>query len=205
MDSFASQYKLLSEPLRALHDSEKIADVLSKHPSMEDRSIRRAMMVLISDILVGLTPRSVLAQQTQQIMQSDRFVKSLVDLIEAEIFAGHEEEMATLHEAYRKSNLSGALGEPVPTTDSLSSSPVPAVPAPTPTPHIPASRVMPQSTGEVAAPHDPKGTTALPNALLQNLKASLMHGGAPEEPLEGTGPKASYHSMLDQTPKPPAS
>jgi hypothetical protein len=33
MDSFASQYKLLSDSLRTLHDSEKIADVLEKHPA----------------------------------------------------------------------------------------------------------------------------------------------------------------------------
>jgi hypothetical protein len=72
-------------------------------------------------------------------------------------------------------------------------------PAITTAPHVPVARVMPQTPA--AVPHNPKASTELPNALLQNLKASLMHGG-PEEPLEGTNPAPSYNAILNT--KPPA-
>lgn len=72
-------------------------------------------------------------------------------------------------------------------------------PAPATAPHVPVARVMPHSAEE--AQRDPRASTELPNALLQNLKASLMHS-VPEEPLEGTNPAPSYNAILDQ--KPPA-
>lgn len=93
------------------------------------------------------------------------------------------------------------------------------VPNPTPAPHVPVARVMPHSQAE--AQHDPRASTELPNALLQNLKASLMHdapgfqgadatmkrkypGGIPEEPLEGTNPTPSYNAILSpKTTTPP--
>jgi hypothetical protein len=75
------------------------------------------------------------------------------------------------------------------------SSPLPS----SPSPHVPVARVMPQSPEAVQ--NDPRASTELPNALLQNLKASLMHS-APEEPLPGTNPPPAYNAMLD--PKPPA-
>ncbi len=73
-------------------------------------------------------------------------------------------------------------------------------PAPTPAPHVPVARVMPHSQAE--AVHDPRTSTELPNALLQNLKASLMHS-VPEEPLEGTNPAPSYNAILGPKPTTP--
>jgi hypothetical protein len=218
MDSFASQYKLLSEPLRTLHDSEKIADILEKHPATSERAARRAIMVLISDTLLGLSPRDEFELRAQSALNSDRFVKSLVELAATEIFKGHEHEIDTLHQAFtasqtrEASEITAGAGN-VAGTQNHTNTPASATNAPTlstleappPTPHIAPTRVMPQSAAQVPAPMNPQGTTELPNALLQNLKASLMHGGAvvEPEPLEGTGPKASYTTMLSTTPKPP--
>jgi hypothetical protein len=180
------------------------------------------MMVLISDTLLGIAPRSEFTPRTQNVLGSDRFLKSLVDLVETEIFKGHEQEIDTLHQAFTASQKAGVLdttasvgntaSTPNHTNTPASDIDVPTLstkeaptPHPAPTPHIPPSRVMPQSEAQVPAPVNPQGTTELPNALLQNLKASLMHGGAvvEPEPLEGTGPKASYTTMLGTTPKPP--
>jgi hypothetical protein len=216
MDLFSSQYKLLSEPLKALHDSTAIADTLEKHPSMQDRALRRAVMVLVSDILVGIVSRQELKNRAETILQSNRFLNSLVELIEKEIIGTHAPEVDSLHEKYLKSvgtttTPPSDQGSVLDATSAPSDSRVnvghviqpTALPSPihSTTPHIQPSRVMPQSAAEVA--HDPKGTTELPNALLQNLKASLMHGGAPEEPLDGTGPKAAYTTMLNSTSRPP--
>jgi hypothetical protein len=216
MDPFSSQYKLLSEPLKALYDSTAIADTLEKHPAMQDRPLRRAVMVLVSDILVGIFSRQDLKNRLGAILQSDRFLNSLVELIEKEIIGTHAPEVDSLHKTYLESvgtttATSSDQGSVLDVPSAFSESKVniehgiqpTASPSPTHsiTRHIQPSRVMPQNAAEVA--HDPKGKTELPNALLQNLKASLMHGGAPEEPLDGTGPKAAYTTMLNSIPKPP--
>jgi hypothetical protein len=81
------------------------------------------------------------------------------------------------------------LDAPGPTLTKMGSSSAPAYP--------PIGRVMPKEEGQSGFIQDPRAETELPNALLKNLKASLMHSGS--EP-EATNPLPSYNTLIPKTP-----
>jgi hypothetical protein len=173
-------YRGAPEEVRELYGSEVLGTALQSTASKLGNNYKN-FVGIIGDIVLGLEQTSAAyTALTSHYGLSDTEARNILKIIEQDV----KSPLLNFSSSEQKTIVPGT------------SSPTATI-----QPHLTPSRVMPQSAAEVA--HDPKGATELPNALLQNLKASLMHGGAPEEPLDGTGPKAAYTTMLNSPPKPP--
>ncbi len=187
-------YASASEARRDLYGNILLGEALSTVSSGLGNNYRDFVGV-IGDIILGLEPQeSAYKTLTTRYALSDLEARKVIDVIVNKV----PSELLTL-------GANNVLTEQRPTAAPLASTsatPMTSTPPSSPiaAPHVPVARVMPHSASE--AQHDPRASTELPNALLQNLKASLMHS-VPEEPLEGTNPAPSYNAMLG--PKPPMS